>query len=307
METLEKKKTAGRPAKSGVSEPEFDAGKEYIFELLDKYNDVQPRDKVKNSELMSGFRPVYTFPNSGLAWDEETEKVRAWRLIMGQPSIWVDEQTGLEKMEPKDVNRMLAQAENEITFINGRLRVRGVEELKLKALHAMDTFDGKEKQYKNKPKLFKLINPDVELKMKLDGQYEEFFAMQKVKEASEDEMLAVALALGISIEDQSEQGIRNVRSAMFDKAKASPKDITKIFNHPRHKIKFTIFQAFKKNIISDSLQNGMICWVEGKVPVFELNGNSQYDAQTQLLDKIIQKQKAAIDFYKAIEERLELN
>jgi hypothetical protein len=287
-------------------EPEFDASKEYVFELVSRHDGAQPREKGTGGLIGSGFQPFLTLANSGLAYDEETGRVRAWRLITGQESIWEDEQEGFERYTPQQLNRLLSEPSNEITFFQGRLHVRGVDQLKLKALTIMDEYEGKETQYKNKNRVFKMLNADREAQDRLRGHYSEFYAVEKAIKATEGEMLSFALILGINIENQTEEGIKSIRTQFVEKAKESPEYFNKWYDSPKNKIKFAFFQGFKKGIISSTQTPNMVTWVEGKVPVYELNPSSQFDATTQLLDKVLQKDKAAMEFYKSLQQMLEI-
>ncbi len=170
--TMQKREKAGNPTLVKKSLPYERRGpdpeKTYEFELIQTVEQGKPVDRDSGKPLDSPYPRVFTRPNSGLAIDEATKGVRAWRYIVGQPSIWVDEQPSLEKEDKNKIAALLGSEENQIEFTRGKCLVKGFEALKYHALCLHDAFEGKATQYRAVPRLYRLTNPDKAVQNALD-------------------------------------------------------------------------------------------------------------------------------------------
>lgn len=277
----------------------WDHTREYVFELLGDHSEYQPKDKASQNPLSNGHQPVLTMANEGMAFNVETGQVEKWRLISGQPSIWVNKQQGLEKATPLEINRMLSEPQNEITFVKGFLRVRGVDERKLDALVAMDEFDDNDHQYLSKNRVFRMLDPQKEIDKKKIDQNSEFYALKKAMESTDEQCLAFALALGIDINDQSEHGMKKIRSEFYDKAKANPTYFNKMFDNPKNKVRFVVSEALRQNIIG--ITDTAIIFTEGKVPMMTINPSDTLSPLGQFCDKVFKKDKKYVEYYTALQ------
>lgn len=278
----------------------LDPDKVYEFELCVTHDKAKPVEKTTGKPFGDHYPPLYIVPNSGISLDEETGKARAWRFIEGQPSIWVDEQPALENMDKKDIAVLLSPLE----FKNGKLRVRGIEEMKMKALMVQDCFDGKEKQYQPKNRVYKLLNPDAELTTSLVDAEAEYEAMKRAHETSTEDMLAYAFALGIDTSDQSSTGLKTIRLRFLNEAKTNPANFQKVLANQRARIIYTFREAVEKGIISGTQKKNKLTWAENQAEIMDIF--SPHDIHGYLAEKYMAKDKTVTKLFDEVSERLAL-
>jgi len=276
--------------------------KTYEYELLETHAPYQPSDQNNTAlKLGNGFPPLYSVPNSGVTLDEKSN-ARAWRLIQGQPSIWNDEQKGLDEMSKRQIDSLLSRPENKLEFRNGKLMVRSVEKLKIKALEMSDLFEGKKDQYQVKNRVYRLNNPDEMVNKALDKQAKQFEALKIAYDATTEEMLAYAHVIGINTDDQSEAGLNKIKSAFISQASLNPETFVELFSNPANKIKFTIKDAIAKGVISFSQVQNRLTWVQQGTEIMPVNGNG--DVIGEVADKVIKKDKEAVKMYEMLQTLL---
>lgn len=274
METTVKKKT-GNP---NYKKKENDIEKMYEFELIDTFAIYKPVD-TKGFKSSSPFPPIYVLPNKGIAFCEKTNKQRAWRFIPTEDSIWIDEQREITSDEERV---LLSSEESELIFKKGRINVRGLETAKLQALQVMDMFGGKNVQLKKgTPRVYKLLNPDEDIKNTLDNLDKSFEAEKSAREASEEEMYQVALVLGINL-NQSDKG---VRKDFIIAAKQRPDYFLKQFVNPKNKFIYAFSKALEDGTISSSLIPDKLVWVESQAIITDVKsaGNVAEELATRAI------------------------
>lgn len=282
---------------------DVDPKKVFEYELVETHDIYQPREKNNpNVRITNGYPPVFGIPNQGIAFDDETGKSRAWRLIVGQPSIWVDEQDGLKERKEEEINRMLSDRANQLEFYRGKLLVRGVEELKRKALEVQDIFAGKENQYNPKNRVYRLNNPDVAISDAYNTSELKFKALTLAHGASEEEMLAVAFGLGISIDNQSDIGMKNIKVQFVNAAENNPSFFIKHFENPINKIKFTISQGLSSGFISSSQIKNQLTLAESQTPILQIASDG--DVVQEVTNMILDKDKRALELYDTLQRML---
>lgn len=274
-----------KPYKPKRGTPEIKDDKVYEFELCTRYEASRPTDKKTGAPLGMGYPPVFGFPNHGIAWNGK--KFENWRYIQGQPSIFVSEQSELAEYEKKEIFELLAQEQNTIEFRDGKLLVNGGNELLLKALFALDYFEGNEKKRNSPPAvwMFRLNNPDLAIADMNDNDDMQYEAMKQAREKTDiTGMLAASLLLGINIDDRSPAGMARIKNAFLNKAKYDPRNpkglstFLEILNNPTTKMKFIFSQALGKGVLSNTQIPGKLSWaklnteitnLEGKLPVVD--------------------------------------
>lgn len=276
-----------------------DLDKVYNFELVKTYELYKPEIVVitgKNSEKSVGksdtvYPPNFAIPNSGLAWDEENNRQRAWRFINTEESIWVDEQRDLSKEEEGSI---LASDDNQLEFKNGRLSVRGIEKSKLAALMIQDMYEGKKKKLKNAPPVYRLLNPDAILKSTQDTLDLAFNAESAARNASKREMYEFASVLGISLE-QTEAG---VRKDFILAAKSNPAYFMKHFVNPKNKYQYAFREAVKNNLIAVNKNSGKLIWAESKAEITSIAPNA--DVADQLAERAVNKESDILELFEQL-------
>jgi hypothetical protein len=296
MEALIEKKK-GNPNFGKKQTPVVDdLDKVYEFELIKTHALYKPELVVitgRNSEKSVGksdtlYPPMFAVPNSGLAWDEEENRQRAWRFINSEESIWVDEQRELSKEEEGSA---LSSDDNQLEFKNGKLMVRGIEKSKMAALMIQDMYEGKKKQLKKIPPVYRLLNPEAILKSTqavLDLAWE---AESAARNASEKEMLEFASVLGISLE-QSSAGIRK---DFIVAAKSNPAYFVKHFVNPKNKYQYAFSEAVKNGLISVNKNSGKLIWTESRADITSIAPNA--DVAGQLAERAVDKEQEILELF----------
>jgi hypothetical protein len=276
-----------------------DLDKVFEFELIRTHALYKPEIVVitgRNSEKSVGksdslYPPTFAIPNSGLAWDEEDNRQRAWRFINTEESIWIDEQRDLTKEEEAS---LLSNTDNQLEFKNGKLMVRGIEKSKLAALMIQDMYEAKKKQLKKIPPVYRLLNPEAILKStqaNLDLAWESESA---ARNASVKEMYEFASVLGISLE-QSEAG---VRKDFIVNAKANPAYFVKHFVNPKNKYQYAFAEAVKVGIVSVNKNSGKLIWSESKADITSIAPNA--DVASQLAERAVDKEQEILDLFEQV-------
>jgi len=299
MEVLiEKKKGNPNFGKKNV-QVVSDLDKIYDFELIKTYEIYKPEVVIitgRNSEKSVGksdtlYPPTYAIPNSGLAWDEEEGRQRAWRFINTEESIWIDEQRDLTKEEEAS---LLSNTDNQLEFKKGKLMVRGIEKSKLAALMIQDMYEGKKKQLKQIPPVYRLLNPEAILKSTQDILDLAWEAESAARACSSKEMLEFASVLGISLE-QSEAGIRK---DFIVSAKSNPTYFVKHFVNPKNKYQYAFSEAVKNDLITVNKNSGKLIWSESKAEITSIAPNA--DVAQQLAERAVNKESEILALFEQL-------
>ena len=299
MEVLiEKKKGNPNFGKKPV-QPVSDLDKIYDFELIRTYEIYKPEVVIitgRNSEKSVGksdtlYPPTFAIPNSGLAWDEEENRQRAWRFINTEESIWIDEQRDLTSEEEAS---LISNTDNQLEFKKGKLMVRGIEKSKLAALMIQDMYEGKKKQLKQIPPVYRLLNPEAILKNTQDTLDLAWEAESAARSCSVKEMFEFASVLGISLE-QSEAG---VRKDFIVSAKSNPSYFVKHFVNPKNKYQYAFSQAVKNDLITVNKNSGKLIWSESKAEITSVAPNA--DVAQQLAERAVNKESDILALFEQL-------
>jgi|694.fasta_scaffold102382_3 hypothetical protein len=299
MEALiEKKKGNPNFGKKSVQVVD-DLDKIFDFELIRTYEIYKPEVVIitgRNSEKSVGksdtlYPPTFAIPNSGLAWDEENNRQRAWRFINTEESIWIDEQRDLTKEEEAS---LLSNTDNQLEFKKGKLMVRGIEKSKLAALMVQDMYEGKKKQLKQIPPVYRLLNPEAILKNTQDTLDLAWEAESAARSCSVKEMFEFASVLGISLE-QSEAG---TRKDFILAAKSNPAYFVKHFVNPKNKYQYAFSEAVKNGLISVNKDSAKLVWSESKAEITSIAPNA--DVAQQLAERAVNKESDILALFEQL-------
>lgn len=299
MEALiEKKKGNPNFGKKSVQVVD-DLDKIFDFELIRTYEIYKPEVVIitgRNSEKSVGksdtlYPPTFAIPNSGLAWDEENNRQRAWRFINTEESIWIDEQRDLTKEEEAS---LLSNTDNQLEFKKGKLMVRGIEKSKLAALMVQDMYEGKKKQLKQIPPVYRLLNPEAILKNTQDTLDLAWEAESAARSCSVKEMFEFASVLGISLE-QSEAG---TRKDFILAAKSNPAYFVKHFVNPKNKYQYAFSESVKNGLISVNKDSAKLVWSESKAEITSIAPNA--DVAQQLAERAVNKESDILALFEQL-------
>lgn len=301
-----------KPYKTKKGTPKIEDDKVYEFELCTRYESSRPVDKKSGAPLGMGYPPVFSFPNRGIAWNEKAKKFENWRFIQGQPSIFISEQTELAEYEKREIDEMLAQEENTIDFLDGKLLINTAGgRLKLEALFAQDYFEGNEKKRKNPPAvwMFRMNNPDLVIEQMNNNDDLQYEAMKQAREKTDvTGMLAASFLLGINIDDRTPAGLARIKNAFLNKAKFDPKNpkgletFLEILDNPATKMKFMFSQAFATGLISKDQQPGKLTWQKLNTEITDLKGGR--DVVEELTNRAVEKEPVIVELLAQIESQI---
>lgn len=299
MEALIEKKKGNPNFGKKIVQVVDDLDKIFDFELIRTYEIYKPEVVIitgRNSEKSVGksdtlYPPTFAIPNSGLAWDEENNRQRAWRFINTEESIWIDEQRDLTKEEEAS---LLSNTDNQLEFKKGKLMVRGIEKSKLAALMVQDMYEGKKKQLKQIPPVYRLLNPEAILKNTQDTLDLAWEAESAARSCSVKEMFEFASVLGISLE-QSEAG---TRKDFILAAKSNPAYFVKHFVNPKNKYQYAFSEAVKNGLISVNKDSAKLVWSESKAEITSIAPNA--DVAQQLAERAVNKESDILALFEQL-------
>jgi hypothetical protein len=156
-----------------------------------------------------------------------SNKVRAIRYCPGEPSIFKDEQsTNARRSHVIFRNGLLAVPQNKPNLSQ------------FLDIHPDNTVNGGNK--------FKLVDKSVDSEQEVENEFLTHDAVALVRTKDSDEILAVAVALGINIE----QKMIEIRRELLREAKANPKGFIGMFDDPRVKTRSAVIQAMDFQILA---------------------------------------------------------
>jgi hypothetical protein len=192
-------------------------------------------------------------------FDEDANTVRQIRYCPGEPSVFVDEQSGLAKVE-------------HVVFENKTL-VIPFDKPNLRAfmeLHPDNRANG--------GSLFELANKEADSEAELENEFAVTDAITMIKSRSIDELLPIALALNIN----TNQKDLAVKRALVLQAKSNPQRFMGLFDSPLVMARTTVTQAFDFQIIGD--KEGAVVWFDtGKLIISVPVGQDKVEVMTRFV------------------------
>ena len=196
------------------------------------------KTKVKRNLVDDAKRDkVYTINKGGGIWyklkqnnitifDEETGRVRQLRYSPNEMSVWADEQS-------ENIIR------EQIVFISKNLLVQYTKPnlQKYLDLHPDNVANG--------GKVFHLVDTEKKATVELDKEFITLDAVGMVRDKSIDELLPVAMYLGIDTNQKNME----IKRELLREAKANPKRFIEMFDNPVVKVKSTIMSAVDFQIL----------------------------------------------------------
>ena len=184
-------------------------------------------ETTKVFEIPKGGGIVTKIKSEVSVYDAETNQVRSIRYCPGEPSVFRDEQNEKSRRE-------------HIIFRDGLLAVpyNKPNLAKFMELHTSNIANG--------GKLFKIVDNSRDSEEVVNSEFLTHDAVSLVRTKGSDEILAVALSLGINIEQQ----MIDIRREMLREAKSSPATFIAMFDDPRVKTRSAVIQSNDFQIIS---------------------------------------------------------
>ena len=225
--------------------------------------------KVKRNVVDESKRDkVYTIQRGGGIWyklkqrnitvfDNETGAVRQLRYSPNEMSVWADEQG-------ENIIR------EQILFKNKDLMVPYTKPnlQRYLDLHPDNVANG--------GKVFNLIDTEKKASVELDKEFLSLDAVGLVRDKSIDELLPVAMYLGI---DTSQKNLE-IKREMLREAKANPKRFIEMFDNPVVKVKSTLMSAVDFQILKSDM-DGMKWFDSNRLIVATPAGSDTLDIATR--------------------------
>ena len=223
------KKTAGRPSSSAPKAAPKAAPVSTVSSSPTKVKRQLVDDSKKDK--------VYTITKGGGIWyklkqnnitvfDEETQRVRQLRYSPTEMSVWADEQG-------ENIIR------EQIAFIQKNILVPYTKPnlQKYLDLHPDNVANG--------GKVFNLVDTEKKATVELDKEFIILDAVGMVRDKSIDELLPVAMYLGIDTNQRNME----IKRELLMQAKSNPKRFIEMFDNPVVKVKSTIISAIDFQIL----------------------------------------------------------
>lgn len=294
METQEKKPGNPNFAKKAPM-GKYDPKKRYHFQLISSYESAKPRDYETGEMMDNPYPPIFFITNSGVAVNPDTGDQENWRYLFGYASIWVKDQT---KPEPTEMN--LSNPKNFIEFRNGHLFANGVNTALLDAIMIQDEYADVKFSLTNKPAVYRMVNPEKELRETRNLSDFKFEASKAAREASVEEMLPVAMHFGIDV-DNPEENLERIRTQFIFRAESDPEAFNRQFTNPKIKYKYNITMALRDGIISTNEVPGKMVLTDTKKIYFDVK---EGDVAEQFAQLVFARNNDAVKLYEQIQNLL---
>ena len=198
-----------------------------------KQNNVETLIKVYETVNNKG-GVLFSLRTEADYFDKATRKVRQIRYCPGEPSIYVDEQN--EKA-----------VRSHVLFVN---KIIVVPESKPNLQEFLDCHPGNQANGGSK---FKLVDNSKSAESTVESEFLQLDAVSLIRDREMQDLLPVALALGLDINTDNIEIKRGLLSA----AKADPNRFIQMFDAPEVKVRSAVLQAQNLQILlcsSDSVR-----------------------------------------------------
>lgn len=240
-------------------------GKQKSADLI-IYRLIKKNDKIR--EDTPEYPPYIRFPNYDLiVWEGGS---RAIRFLPGETSIFVDEQEKNGRVLPDNI---INNPNNRFEIINGIIRVRPHEKLKLQFLDICNRNANSEHKTGTIQSLFARVSEEKtieDLQAKQKAQKE---AIEKAFGASDEQMLFHAKYLGIPLIDNATSASRSEEAIVTDYREVAinePVKFLKTFDDEDLKLKYKIEKAIEDNKISLTLIPTRAVFVSDKYEICDV-------------------------------------
>lgn len=192
-------------------------------------------------------------------YDEEKKTVRQIRYCPGEPSIYVDEQAQISKLE-------------HVVFEN---KILSVPYDKPNLQQFLDMHPDNKA---NGGSVFELANDEKKSELELEAEFAVTDAISIIKSKSIDDLLPVAMALNIN----TNQSDLSIKRALVQSAKRNPAQFMGLIDSPMVMARTTVAQSFDFQIIEQ--RSGAVVWFDtGKLIVSVPVGQDKIEVMTRFV------------------------
>ena len=253
-----------------------------VFQLIQRNDNPATRGK---------FYPIsYRIPSVDEIFDEETGKSRKIRYVIGEQSIYADEQ--------KEDN----PAVGDIVFTNGSLIAPYQKPTLIEFLRKSNYNSDNPDKMPGSKIIFYEINNEIDAQKEVEALESEFMAIEMAMSLSPQEVIGICKVLGINVD----RSMYEIKHDFLRFVKENPADFVDSLDDPRVDRKQKLIDAFDAGIIIYNTGSKTINW-GGKngqaitiVPVgvdhlehiseytFEKQGEEVYSRICRLLEKSLE-------------------
>ncbi len=190
-----------------------------------KKNPTAPSQKVY--QIVKGGGIIFKLRTETTVFDPETNSVRAIRYCPGESSIYKEEQS-------------INARRSHIAFNDGLLAVP------VSKPNLMEYLDKHPSNVANGGNKFKIVDNSTDSEEQVEQEFLTHDAIALVRTKDSDEILSVAIALGINIE----QKMIEIRRELLREAKANPVQFISMFDDPRVKVRSAVIQGSDFQILA---------------------------------------------------------
>ena len=178
-------------------------------------------------------------PSLDEIYDEESDSNRMIRYVVGEQSIYQDEQTS--------DNPVLG----DIVFTNGILPVQHTKVTLRKYLEASNYNGSNPNRMQGKKELFSVINTEFDAQKTTEAMEVEYLATDTLMKMEAQKMVGYARAMGVDVD----RSMYEIKHDMMIMAKGNPQLFMDEVSNPMNE---------RKQVIMDAVENMVIIHVEGK-------------------------------------------
>ena len=221
--------------------------KEFIF-VLNHVN--QNPSFTSNRGVKMHYPPSVRIALVDSVYDKDKNMMREIRYIVGETSIYKDEQTADDKV---------SKSTYFVEFVNGEYMVQGTDTLKLKFLMLSNLNGSNPTRDKNRNIRYFMVDPGEGLQKVMDDDELLIEAQQFCYKGDWDEVAAYAMVLGIPLDRDT----REIRYSLKMRATADPKRFLDGMKSPKMKRKYFVMEALNAGIIVRNYTTNSVNWKNG--------------------------------------------
>jgi hypothetical protein len=197
---------------------------------------------------------------------EETNTNRMIRYVMGEQSIYQDEQTS--------DNPIIG----DIVFNNGILPVKYNQITLKKYLDACNYNEDNPSRIEDKKKLFKIVNNEFNAEKSLDEMEIQYLAIDTLMKMDAQKMVGYARAMDVNVD----RSVYEIKHDMMVMAKNNPKLFMDEISNPMIERKQVIMDAIEERLIIENKGKRQFIWSDTKELIFTVPvGINPVDALTE--------------------------
>lgn len=256
---------AAEKPKRIAKEKEVGGPETYTYELVGEYPSVDGVVRYPAS---------FSIPNEDTIYDPETGRQRTIRYLVGVDTIWMDEQSDLDK---HTIKRLTPKT---LHLANGKLIVDAHDEALVEFLTLSNRNEATTNRKQGTYPMYRLVDNQKKEMARLQFLKDSRKAAALAEDAEEEDMLAQASYVGISkYNDQGAlKSMEGLRADYIKYASERPDMFNKTYKNPLAVAFVKVREAIEKGIITVTYVRGQAHWNDTKAIIANIpEGKSEYD------------------------------